>query len=231
MVARVLLVVVLFVCGAEAVPFANFTDLKAAVDNCLAYDNTGVACCGSALDSGCGDPSTARCGVAGCDEMPSWDTSLVTDLAFDKGGLFRDKWAFNADISGWDTSSVTNMGGMLCGASSFNADISGWDTSSVTDMGAMFGGASSFNADISEWDTSSVTNMGGMFSGASSFNADISRWDTSSVTNMGSMFSDAPSFNTDISKWNTSSVTIMGAICFVGRRRLTRKSRGGTRAL
>jgi hypothetical protein len=98
MVARVLLVVVLFVYGAEAVPFANGTDLKTAVDNCLKHDNTGVACCGPADDSGCGDPSTARCGVAGCDEMPSWDVSLVTDMAFDDettasddgNGLFRN---------------------------------------------------------------------------------------------------------------------------------------------
>ena len=86
MVARVLLIVVLFVCGAEAVPFANGFYLKDAVNNCLAYDNTGVVCCGSAHDSGCGDPSTARCGVAGCDEMPSWDVSSVTNM----GSMFND---------------------------------------------------------------------------------------------------------------------------------------------
>ena len=68
--------------------------------------------------------------------MPDWDVSLVTDMmAFDDGnalgsGLFRDKWAFNADISGWDTSSVTDMGYMFIGASAFNADISEWDTRS-----------------------------------------------------------------------------------------------------
>ena len=48
--------------------------------------------------------------------------------------------AFNADISAWDTSSVTNMAGMFSGATSFNADISAWDTSSVTNMPFMFPG-------------------------------------------------------------------------------------------
>ena len=135
---------------------------------------------------------------------------------------------FNADISGWDTSSVTTwymlrgigvqrghlrVGHELCDghgymfyqASAFNADISGWDTSSVTRHGAMFYQASAFNADISGWDTSSVTDMGSMFSGASAFNADISGWDTSSVTDMG--------------------------VCFMRHRRSTRTSQGGTRAL
>ena len=72
---------------------------------------------------------------------------------------------------------------MFWGATAFNADISGWDTSSVADMSHMFYEATLFNADISGWDTSSVTNMTSMFHGAVAFNADISGWDTSSVTN------------------------------------------------
>jgi hypothetical protein len=62
--------------GAPA-PFTSRGDLKTAVDNCLAFDPTGVQCCGSAHDANCSDPTTARCGVAGCDEMPLWDTSSV----------------------------------------------------------------------------------------------------------------------------------------------------------
>ena len=186
-------------------PFANTDDLKEAVDACLAYDPTGIACCGLSYDSGCGDPSTARCGAAGCDEMPSWDTSSVTSM----GDMFSLASAFNADISGWNTSSVTDMWQMFRGASAFNADISGWNTSSVTDMWGMFYEASAFNADISRWDVSSVTNMGHMFRGASAFNADISGWNTSSVTNMRQMFYQASAFNADISGWDTSSVTDM----------------------
>ena len=52
--------------------------------------------------------------------------------------MFYLAWAFNADVSAWDTSSVTNMRQMFASAKAFNADISAWDTSSVTSMFKMF---------------------------------------------------------------------------------------------
>ena len=113
-------------------------------------------------------------------------------------------------------------------ATSFNADVSAWDTSSVTNMGNMFDRATSFNANISAWDVSSVTSMKSMFQQATSFNSDISAWNTN-VTHE-SMFQQATSFNADVSAWDTSSVTNM-YVCFMGRRRSTRTSLRGTRAL
>ena len=175
MVARVLLIVVLFVCGSEATPFANRDDLKDAVDACLGYDPTGIACCSVTHDANCTSAvvEDRRCGAAGCDEVPDWDTNSVTSM----GAMFHEASAFNANISGWDTSSVTNMHEMFREASAFNADISGWDTSSVTDMGRMFRKASAFNADILGWDTSSVTSMHEMFYEASAWLASYARVD------------------------------------------------------
>ena len=79
--------------------FVDSAALKTAVDNCLAVDATGVACCDHGAD----------CGIAGTTEMPDWDVSLVTGMS----SLFFAKGSFNADISRWDTSSVTTMQGMF----------------------------------------------------------------------------------------------------------------------
>ena len=139
-------------------------------------------------------------------------TSGITDMSdlFRVGAGYKGSASFNADISHWDTSSVTTTFAMFASASAFNQDIGNWDTSSVTDMWGMFWQASDFNQDIGDWDTSSVTRMLGMFNTASAFNQAIGNWDTSSVTTMVSMFSNASDFNQAIGNWDTSSVTNMG---------------------
>ncbi|KAK1741452.1 DUF285 domain-containing protein [Skeletonema marinoi] len=142
--------------------------------------------------------------------ITAWDTSSVTDMI----RMFYDANAFNQDLSAWDTSSVTNMFAMFKGARAFNQDLSAWNTSSVTTMYAMFYYANAFNQDLSAWNTSSVTNMFAMFEGARAFNQDLSAWDTSSVTNMFAMFKGARAFNQDLSAWNTSSVTTMYAMFY-----------------
>ena len=83
-----------------------------------------------------------------------------------------------------DTSLITDMSGLFQ-MSDFNGDISKWDVSKVTNMGGMFNRATSFNQDISKWNVSNVTNMRGMFRHVIGFNQDISKWNVSNVTDMG----------------------------------------------
>ena len=114
---------------------------------------------------------------------------------------------FNSDISGWNTSSVTDMKWMFYETTIFNgAYLKNWDVSKVTDMHEMFweccnGGAS---LDLSLWDTSSVTTMKYMFYGVPEFNSDISGWDVSNVEDFQEMFYEAYAFNQDLSQWNIS---------------------------
>ena len=116
------------------------------------------------------------------------------------------------DLSGLDTSRVTDMGGMFSGCASLRSlDLSGWDTSRAERMWGMFWGCSSLSSlDLSGLDTSRVTDMGYMFDGCSSLaSLDLSGLDTSRVTDMGHMFCDCSSLaSLDLSPLDTSQVKI-----------------------
>ena len=194
--------------------FVDRTALKTAVDNCLAVDPTGVACCDHGAD----------CGAAGTDEMPDWDVSLVTDI----NNLFYDAdcvnpgpcaYSFNADISNWDVSNVLNMDWTFRHAQSFNQDLSKWDVSSVTSMWATFSYAHAMNGSLAGWDTSKVENMNFLFYaigdngnlGSDAHPRGLSTWDVSSVTDPERMFHFNSVFDEDITMWNfADGVTVLG---------------------
>ena len=118
------------------------------------------------------------------------------------------------DLSGWDTSSITNASCMFGGCYKLaSLDVSNFDTSNVEDMSSMFNGCWEVSElDVSRWDTSKVTNMAALFAACKKLTSlDVSGWDTSNVTKMTNMFGSCGSngFKLDLSKWNTSKVTDM----------------------
>ena len=112
------------------------------------------------------------------------------------GGDMRDMFngcnnLTSLDLSGWDTSKVTDMPGLFASCSSLTSlDVSGFNTSNVTSMSYMFYGCNNLTSlDLSGWDTSKVIYMGQMFRNCSSLTSlDLSGWNTSNVTDMTNIF-------------------------------------------
>ncbi|EKZ4336150.1 BspA family leucine-rich repeat surface protein, partial [Listeria monocytogenes] len=148
-------------------------------------------------------------------DLSGLDTSAVTNMT----GMFQYCSALEElDVSNFDTSSVTNMWIMFDGCASLEKlDVSNFDTSSVTNMSVMFNDCASLEElDVSNFDTSSVTNMSYMFQNCASLKElDVSNFDTSSVTRMWAMFTACTSLEAlDVSNFDTSSVTDMNNMFF-----------------
>ena len=138
------------------------------------------------------NPSNHPCGEV----IGDWEVGRVTDMSyvFCANNQFSEcntiRSDFNADISNWNTASVTTLKDTFYGATSFTGDgVSNWDTSSVTTLELTFYNATSFMGDgISNWDTSNVKDLKGTFADVISFNGNLSRWNTASVVNMYGTF-------------------------------------------
>ncbi|EPI4593676.1 BspA family leucine-rich repeat surface protein, partial [Listeria monocytogenes] len=143
-------------------------------------------------------------------DVSGLDTSAVTNMQ----NMFQYCRALEElDVSHFDTSSVTTMRGMFQYCELLDKlDVSNWDTSSVTTMMSVFAECNSLEIlDVSNFDTSSVTKMYAMFSGLYEVGKlDASNFDTSLVTTMNRMFQNCKSLKElDIGNFNTSLVTDM----------------------
>ena len=144
-------------------------------------------------------------------DLSNFDTSEVTNM----GGMFYGMSNLTTlNVSHFDTSKVADMSLMFHGMRDLSAlNLSSFNTSQVTDMHNMFYGMSNLTTlNVSHFDTSKVTNMGLMFYGMSGLTSlDLSNFDTSKVTNMGNMFSSMTNLTSlNLSSFNTSKVTDMG---------------------
>ena len=146
------------------------------------------------------------------------------EMFFSKSDEQKIKNILEIDLSNFDTSEVTNMGGMFYGMSNLTTlNVSHFDTSKVTNMGLMFYGMSGLTSlDLSNFDTSKVTNMGNMFSSMTNLTSlNLSSFNTSKVTDMGFMFYGIPNLTSlNLSNFDTSKTTKM-SFMFYGMRKLT----------
>ena len=108
---------------------------------------------------------------------------------------------FNADLSNWNVSNVTDMFGMFGACSVFNQDLSSWNVSNVTDMRLMFLDCSVFNQDLSNWSFTTTPEHADWCTGAPICN-DQTKWPPQLRTGTGYMFLDCSVFNQDLSSWS-----------------------------
>lgn len=140
-------------------------------------------------------------------DLSGLDTSQVSNMR----GMFAWCWSLQGlDLSTLDTSNATNMREMFLACNSLTSlDLRGFETSGVTDMRNMFYRCYHLHSiDLSELDTSNVTDMTAMFADCLVLGGvDLSAFDTGNVTTMRSMFYRCRSLTAlDLSGFDLSNV-------------------------
>lgn len=79
-----------------------------------------------------------------CDQLTSVASNIP--LTGDISSMFVNLPSFNANVSGWDVSAVTNMGSLFINCTSFNSDLSAWDVSGLYAANNMLTGCTSFSS-------------------------------------------------------------------------------------
>lgn len=126
--------------------------------------------------------------------------------------MFRNCWRLESlDLSNFDTSQVTEMGGMFFWCVTLKSlNLSFFNTSKVTSMFNMFRNCYSLTQlDVSNFNTSQVTNMCYMFSYCSNLaSLDLSSFNISKVNDIEEMFYDCKKLTAIYisDKWKTNSV-------------------------
>ncbi|PMD72240.1 BspA family leucine-rich repeat surface protein [Companilactobacillus nuruki] len=157
------------------------------------------------------------------DGLNTWNISKCTNISW---LFYGDSLLTTMDISGFDTSNVTDMSYTLSGLNLTKIgsnQITNWDVSKVNTMGYLFYNTIFDSLNLSNWDFSSVTTMPGMFSGDDNLDKvkNLADWDTSKVTNMSAMFSHTKEDNLSfLENWDVSNVKDMSYM-FSGNSNLT----------
>ncbi|MDD6650572.1 MAG: BspA family leucine-rich repeat surface protein [Eggerthellales bacterium] len=143
-------------------------------------------------------------------DLSGLDTSSVTNME----GMFSEcRNLVNLNFADLDTSSVVNMSDMFLNCRALSSiNLEGLNTSSVTSMAGMFTQCYSLERiDLSPLDTSSVQDMSSMFCNCEGLvDINLGGMDTSSTTNMESMFNGCSTLaSLELTSFDTKNVTNM----------------------
>ena len=124
-------------------------------------------------------------------DIGNWDVGNVTDFfTFMYGGSSPNAFTNGGSpsISGWDTSSATNISYMFHNCTGFNQPIGNWNTSKVTNMYSMLYNCDAFDQDLSNWIVTGITvatSFMYLSNGLSTTNYDrtLSGWSSQAVQN------------------------------------------------
>ena len=170
----------------------------------------------SSIESGSGEGG----GDPYYEELFNQRTNNGTNISY----LFNKCTASELNLSGLDTSSVTDIQSLFSGCDKLTSlDVSHFITNNVTNMYYVFQGCYSLTSlDLSNFNTSKVTNMGYMLAYCNNLTTvNLSSFNTSNVTSMSYMFSGSKSLiELDLSNFDTSNVTSPGSM-FSGCNNLT----------
>ena len=175
------------------------------------------------------------------------NTSLASNITDLSTAFYNDQAVEEIDMTGFDTSHITNMSNMFNGANHLKTiiGIEGWDVSKVTDMNHMFANCSALTSLNLSWggNTKNVKNFAWMFANDNNLQTidGIGEWNVSNATDISHMFAcinlDSNSSTNseynfaqpqycgsltslDLSNWDTGKVTDMEAV-FWGQKLLT----------
>ena len=142
--------------------------------------------------------------------LTGFNTSNVTNMY----GMFATSVVPNLNLSSFDTSKVTNMNSMFRGMQHLNTlNVSNFNTSNVTDFGEMFRGivVADRTLNVLNFNTSNAVAMPMMFDGTNLIgNLNLSSFNTNKVVDMANMFSNSVFLNSvNVSSFNTSAVVNM----------------------
>ena len=137
--------------------------------------------------------------------MTGWDTSKVTNLHY---AFYRNNQLTEIiGIEDIDTSSLVDARGIFNITPKLTTlDLSKWDVSKVQVLSRAFSGCGATTINISTWNTCSATTMESMFESCALTELDITHFDTSNVTILSDMFSNVKISSIDLSGWDVRKV-------------------------